>query len=69
MITLAGHVVNLFGFHVTMIRWCSLHTLNLGPMVWSAGGALELCAEWASGLCSLVFPLISKNDCYHLNQG
>ena len=37
-----GHMLSLIGFHVCMLRWCSLHQLNLGPLVWSCGACLEL---------------------------
>ena len=46
----AGCVEHLAKFDVAMLRWCSLHTLNLGPMVWASAAALILLAEWAAGL-------------------
>ena len=30
-----GWVIEILGFNHHMIRWCSLHTLNLGPVIWS----------------------------------
>ena len=42
-----GWLLHLMGFNVGMIRWCSLHTLNLGPLIWACGGALELLMEKA----------------------
>ena len=37
-----GFILDLYGFKGSMLKWCSLHTLNLGPMVWSCAGAIEM---------------------------
>ena len=37
-----GYATEVHGFHAHMIRWCSLHTFNLGAMVWAAAGAFDI---------------------------
>ena len=37
-----GYLLDLPGFSPRFLRWCSLHTLNLGAMVWIGAGALEM---------------------------
>ena len=41
-------MLDVVGFHPHMIRWCSLHTVNLGPLIWTAAGAMVILMEKAT---------------------
>ena len=40
-------MLRMMGFDNCMMRWCSLHSLNLGPLVWACGACLELLLQQA----------------------
>ena len=42
IISIPGYLLDLPGFSPRFLRWCSLHTVNLGAMVWIGAGALEM---------------------------
>lgn len=35
-----GHLLKVHGFHHSIIKFCTLHTLNLGLCLWTAGSAI-----------------------------
>lgn len=39
---LLGHLCNVIGFSHRMLRWCSLHCLNLGVDLWAGASAFEM---------------------------
>ena len=39
---LQGVIPEILGWRPTMLRWCSLHTVNLGIMLWAGAGCLDL---------------------------
>lgn len=40
-----GPLVNLRKFNIQCIKWCTMHTLNLGLLMGLNGGALMLCCK------------------------
>ena len=38
----AGVIPEILGWRPTMLRWCSLHTVNLGIMLWAGAGCIDL---------------------------
>ena len=59
-----GYATEIHGFNSHMIRWCSLHTFNLGAMVWASAGALDtlVTKAWDS-TCNLALHIHSKVPC------
>ena len=53
--SLLGWILSISAFHVTMVRWCSLHQLNLGPLVWACGACLELLCKQDATSFTLLF--------------
>lgn len=68
-----GPLVFLKYFHQDLIKWCSMHTLNLGLCYSTNGGALMLCdKDWFQNMllffcCPMFFFLVSLGvcDCFH----
>ena len=54
---LQGPLITVPGFHPGCIRFCSMHTLNLGILFTANGGSLNLalCAGVSFKLVSLVY--------------
>ena len=44
----------IMGFESSMLRWCSLHSLNLGPIIWACGGAFELLLQEAVAMEKII---------------
>lgn len=40
-----GPLTGLPGFSVHMVKWCSMHCLNLGVSLWATGSALKSIIE------------------------
>ena len=49
----AGHMIHILGFHPDQLRWCSLHSLNLGPLLWAGAAAFEMLMQRDPGLTNL----------------
>ena len=47
MIVIRGVLLHLVGVSILMLRWCSLHTLNLGPLIWTGAAVLQHLCEKA----------------------
>ena len=64
----SGFILDLQGFAPTMLRWCSLHSINLGVLIFACGGCFELLLREASlvmfGMC---FPNKSRPCQYNRN--
>lgn len=43
-----GALTDLFLFSPDQIKYCSMHSLNLGIALWAAGGCLKLLMEWGT---------------------
>lgn len=38
----AGVIPEILGWNPSMLRWCSLHTVNLGIMLWAGAGCIDI---------------------------
>ena len=43
--TSSGNLSKVIGFHHGMLRWCSLHILNLGIDLWAGASCMEMLLE------------------------
>ena len=57
-----GYATEVHGFHAHMIRWCSLHTFNLGAMVWASAGAFDILVTKARDSTCNLTPLSTRSD-------